>query len=135
MMDRVSSGWELNYSQGCTIQGGREVMIFLKSKKMHDAEYIVQSVETGPFRVISSDTGLEVEEEMLSRVNIIHKGNIVGVGSGFSLDQRRKYFASPEEIIGKTITVKYFEECNDKTGKKSLRFPIIKHIYENGREV
>jgi hypothetical protein len=37
------------------------------------------------------------------------------------------------DIIGKTITVQYFEETNNDKGGISLRFPTVKHIYENGR--
>lgn len=136
MMDyAVSQGWEGLIIRKDAPYKGKRSNDLLKVKKMHDAEYIVKSIELGPFRIISKETGLEVEEEMLSRVNIEHKGNIVGVGSGFNLEQRRLYRDEPEKIIGKTITVKYFEECNDKTGKKSLRFPIIKHVYEDGRDV
>jgi len=136
MMDyAVSQGWEGLIIRKDAPYKGKRSNDLLKVKKMHDAEYVVKSIELGPFRIISKETCLEVEEEMLSRVNIEHKGNIVGVGSGFNLEQRRLYRDEPEKIIGKTITVKYFEECNDKTGKKSLRFPIIKHIYEEGRDV
>jgi len=39
-----------------------------------------------------------------------------------------------EPIIGKTITVQYFEYTkNDKVGI-SLRFPTVKHIYETERD-
>ena len=39
-----------------------------------------------------------------------------------------------EEIIGKTITVQFFEETVDKkTGLYSLRFPILKCVYEGER--
>ena len=65
------------------------------------------------------------------QVYIEHKGHIVKVGSGFSQEQRIKYMSS--DIIGKTITVQYFEETNNDKGGISLRFPTVKHIYENGR--
>ena len=64
---------------------------------------------------------------------IEHKGNIVSVGSGFSLDDRVKYYDNPETIIGKEITVQYFELSKDKDGKESLRFPVVKHVFEEGR--
>ena len=79
--------------------------------------------------------GKEVEEEMLGSVIIEHKGCDVGVGSGFDQEERRKYFKNPELIIGKTITVQYFEETINQDGCHSLRFPVVKHIYENGRNV
>ena len=75
--------------------------------------------------------GREDYVEMLSQVYIEHKGHRVKVGSGFSQEQRIKY--TTEEIIGKTITVQYFEETINDEGIPSLRFPVVKHIYENGR--
>ncbi len=128
-------GWEGLIIRKDAPYKGKRSNDLLKVKKMQDAEYVVQGIETGPFRIISKETGLEVEEQTLSRVNILHKGNIVGVGSGFNLEQRRLYFSHPEKIVGKTITVKYFEETQNQDGSFSLRFPIVKHIYENGRDV
>ena len=39
-----------------------------------------------------------------------------------------------ENIIGLTITVQYFEETKNDKGGISLRFPTVKHIYENERD-
>lgn len=105
----------------------------LKVKAFKDAEYVVEDVEFGPFRVIKD--GREVEEDVMTNAFITHKGNRVSVGSGWSLEQRRQYKEHPEELIGKTITVQYFEETTDKDGNVSLRFPTCKFVYENGREV
>ena len=68
-------------------------------------------------------------------MSIKHKENIVNVGSGFSFNQREYYKENPNEIIGKTITVQYFEESQNQNGEFSLRFPVVKCIYENGRDV
>lgn len=105
----------------------------LKVKAFKDAEYVVEDVEFGPFRVIKD--GKEVEEDVMTNAYITHKGNRVSVGSGWSLEQRRQYKEHPEELIGKTITVQYFEETTDKDGNISLRFPTCKFVYENGREI
>ena len=105
----------------------------LKVKAFKDAEYTVTDVEFGPFRVIKE--GREVEEEVMTNAIIVHKGTRVGVGSGWSLDQRRTYKEHPDQLIGKTITVQYFEETTDKDGNTSLRFPTCKAVYENGRDI
>ena len=104
-----------------------------KVKTFHDAEYKVLSANFGPFRYVKE--GKEVEEEMLAAVVIEHKGNNVSVGSGFSIDQRKNFFAHPEYIVGKEITVQYFEESQNQNGDYSLRFPVIKAIYENKRSL
>jgi len=70
---------------------------------------------------------------MVSNITIEHKENEVGVGSGFSLDERKKYFKNPELLMGKTVTIQYFEESKNKDGEYSLRFPVVKHIYKSGR--
>lgn len=105
----------------------------LKVKKMHDAEYVVESIVSDLNRVIRN--GKEVEIEMLAAVYISHKGNPVKVGSGFTQEEKMRFHADPSLIIGKTITVQYQEESIDQHGKHSLRFPVKKYIYENGRNV
>ena len=110
---------------------GKRSKDLLKVKKFYDEEYKVIDLESNKIRYIKE--GMEVEEEMLSNIIIEHKGNKVGVGSGFTIDERKKYHKNPEEILGKTVTIQYFEESKNKDGEYSLRFPVLKHIYENGR--
>ena len=104
---------------------GKRSKNLLKVKKFHDAEYKVIGYDVGPMAVVRD--GKEKQETMLSQVYIEHKGHRVKVGSGFSQEQRIKYMT--EEIIGKTITVQYFEETTNDKGGISLRFPTVKHIY------
>lgn len=110
---------------------GKRSNNLLKVKTFHDAEYTVIDAELGWMSVVRD--GKEAQEEMLSQVWIEHKGYKVKVGSGFSQEQRIKYMN--ESIIGKTITVQYFEETKNDKGGISLRFPTVKHIYENERDV
>jgi DNA ligase-1 len=128
----VQYGWEgLMLRKDAPYQGKRSSDI-MKVKKFFDAEYVVIETENAVNRVIVE--GREVEEEMLRNVVILHKGNRVQVGSGFNQEQKRYYYQHPEEIIGKTINVQYFEETTDQNGDHSLRFPVIKAVYENGRQ-
>jgi len=114
----------------CEYKGKRSNDI-LKVKKMHDEEYEIVGYDFAEHRVI--DDGKEVKERMLSQIYIEHKGNRVGVGSGFSKEQRRYYTTNFEELKGKTATIQYFEETLNEDGLYSLRFPVVKHIYNNGR--
>mgnify|MGYP000879583865 CR=1 FL=1 len=128
----VQFGWEgLMLRKDAPYQGKRSSDI-MKVKKFFDAEYEVIETENAVNRVIVE--GREVEEEMLRNVVIMHKGNRVQVGSGFSQEQKRYYYQHPEEIIGKTINVQSFETTVNERGMESLRFPVIKAVYENGRQ-
>lgn len=127
------NGWE-----GCMLRKdvpykrGRSKDL-LKIKGMQDAEYEVVGVETGK---ATYNEGGHKEFDVASALYIKHKDNIVKVGSGLSKEQRLRWFNHPEEIIGKTITVQYFEETQDsKTKEYSLRFPVLKYVYEDGRSV
>lgn len=126
------NGWE-----GCMLRKdvpykrGRSKDL-LKIKGMQDAEYVVEDVIFG--KAVYNEGGAK-EYDIVSALVIHHKGNNVKVGSGLSKEQRLTWFNNPGEIVGKTITVQYFEETQDsKTGEYSLRFPVLKHVYENGRE-
>jgi len=112
---------------------GKRTKNLLKCKKFFDAEYIVESMDFQNHRIIRE--GKEVVIPMMAQVYIIHKGNEVAVGSGWNQEQRIRYEANPEQLIGKTITVQYFEETKNQEGGISLRFPTVKHVFENGRNV
>jgi len=110
---------------------GKRSNDILKVKTFHDNEYKVKEIITGPFRYVKE--GIEVEEEMLSAVLIEHKGYDVRVGSGFTIDQRKHLFLTPNDILNKIITVQYFEESQNQEGGLSLRFPVIKAIHGEER--
>ena len=109
---------------------GKRSKNLLKVKKFHDAEYKVVDCDVASMSVVRD--GKEAQEVMLAQVYIEHKGYRVKVGSGFSQEQRIKYMT--EDIVGKTITVQYFEETHNDKGGISLRFPTVKHIYESRRD-
>lgn len=110
---------------------GKRTSNLLKIKAMQDAEYIVEGVINGK---ATYNEGGAKEYDIISALMIRHKGNLVKVGSGLSKEQRIGWYSRPDEIIGKVITVQYFEETKDsKTGEYSLRFPVLKYVYEDGR--
>ena len=112
---------------------GKRSQNLLKVKKFFDAEYKVERVDFEDHRVIRE--GKEVVIPMMAQAYISHKGYEVAVGSGWNQEQRIKYNANPELIVGKEITVQYFEETKNQKGELSLRFPTVKHVFENGRNV
>ncbi len=128
----AKEGWEGLMLRKDDVYKGKRSQDILKVKKMFDAEYVVVGLENAINRVIVD--GREVDEMMLKNVVIEHKGNRVQVGSGFSLEQKRNFFENPNKILNKTITVQYFEETTNQEGEHSLRFPVIKAVYEEARD-
>ena len=112
---------------------GKRSKDLLKAKNFHDAEYVVKGINYGPIRIVVD--GKEVTETMTSQIVIEHKGYEVGVGSGFTLEQRKEFFRDPSKIVGKLATIQFFEETQNQEGGVSLRFPVLKHIFESGRDM
>lgn len=127
-------GWEgFMLRKDTPYQAGRTKDL-LKVKKFLDAEYVVEDVVTGK---VTYNEGGHKEFDACTALVISHKGNRVEVGSGLSKEQRLRWFEHPDEIIGRTITVQYFEETtNKKDSSISLRFPVLKYVYgDEGRTV
>jgi DNA ligase-1 len=112
---------------------GKRSKDLLKVKKFFDNEYKVIDTEMGDFRYVKDSA--EWEETMLSCVMIQHKNNIVRVGSGFTIEQRQEFYQDPSKILGKIITVQYFEETKNQDGGISLRFPTFKFLHGTTRTV
>lgn len=55
-----------------------------------------------------------------------YKGNKVKVGSGFTDEQRNKFWEARQNLIGVICEVNYKEITYDKnTGLESLQFPVF----------
>jgi len=114
---------------------GKRTNNLLKAKYFKDAELTVKAIVTGPFRTTSKVTGLEETIDTLSAVTVDYKGFEVNVGSGFSLDERKEFYANPELIVGKIINVRYFGETTNDKGTLSLQFPTYCWLYGDERDV
>ena len=102
-----------------------------KVKKFFDAEYKVVDFDVDNHEVVRD--GKSETLKMLSQVWIEHKGYRVKVGSGWTQEQRLQYMDG--SIVGKIITVQYFEETHNDKGGISLRFPTVKIVHGDKREV
>lgn len=125
--------WEGLMLRKNTTYKGKRSKDLLKYKSFFDDEYEIQGCEMGPFRYVKD--GAECEEDMLSAVFISHKGYTVKVGSGWTIEQRQYYHKNPQELVGKQMTVQYFEETKNQDGCISLRFPTVKFIHGKQREI
>lgn len=85
-----------------------------KVKKFQSLDLLVVGYEEGSGRLAGT----------LGAIHVRYKdGNIVKVGSGFSDEERKLYWAQPDLILNKIVEVKYFESSRNADGTESLRFP------------
>jgi len=130
----AEEGWEGLMLRKDVIYEGKRTKNLLKVKKFHREEYKVIGVEIGK---VSNNGGIHSNEMGLKTAKILHKECVVDVGSGFSDEERIYYYKNQNEIIGKVISVQYFEETvTNKKGVNSysLRFPTFKGIYGESRD-
>ena len=126
-------GWEgLILRNNVPYKSGRSNDL-LKYKLFQDAEYTVVDVTISDKLMLQD--GKMVKCNTIGALIIEHKGNRVQVGSGLSDEQRLLWYNNPSLIIGKQITVKYFEESTAENGEYSLRFPVLKAVYEKERDI
>ncbi len=86
----------------------------VKCKKFFDTDLRCIGIEEGNGKYANT----------LGAIVCDYKGNELRVGSGFTDEQRDYYWNNPNEIVGKTVTVKYKEETKNKSGGQSLQFPV-----------
>ena len=87
----------------------------LKVKKMKDID----------LSIIGYEEGTNSNKNKLGAFIVDYKGNNLKVGSGFSKELREEIWKHPEDYIGITISIQYFEETENAEGLKSLRFPVF----------
>ncbi|MGL6185566.1 MAG: hypothetical protein ACRC1T_09340 [Clostridium chrysemydis] len=107
MINEIDSKYETKRSTG-----------ILKMKKFHSCDLLCLDVLEGD----GAFSG------MLGSIVVDYKGFKLNVGSGFTEEQRKYYWNNQDEIIGKIVEVKYFEETTNQNGGISLRFPVFQWI-------
>lgn len=103
---------------------GRSSAIF-KVKVMQDCDLKIVDMEEGTGRLRGTLGNLLVE----------YKGTIVGVGTGFTDEDRTEFWKNQQKFVGRVVTIQYFEETCDAKGIPSLRFPVYKELREEGKEI
>ena len=127
----AKNGWEGFMVRKDVGYEGKRSKNLLKIKKFFDAEYEVIDFDIDDHEIVINNRSETVP--MLSQVWIEHKGHKVKVGSGWTHEQRLKYIDG--SIVGKIITVQYFEETKNDKGGISLRFPTVKIVHGEKREL
>jgi len=93
----------------------RRTSNLLKVKKMQDLD----------LEIIGYEEGNNQNKGKLGAFIVDYKGHQVKVGSGFTKELREEIWKHPEDYVGLTIAVQYFEETTNQNGGISLRFPVF----------
>ena len=105
---------------------GKRTKNILKVKAMQDCD----------LKIIGFEEGTGKNKGTLGAIIVDYKGFEVKVGSGFTNQDRDYFWANQKELLGRVITVQYFEETtNKKDNSLSLRFPVYLELRELGKEV
>lgn len=98
----------------------------------------IKNFQDSEFKVLGTVPGTKTFDERelpcCSSLMIEYKNNFVYVGSGLTDQQRLDWYKDPNEIIGRTITVKYHTESIDKNGNYSLKWPTLKAVHYTEKE-
>ena len=95
----------------------------------------VKVMQTCDLRIIDYIEGEGRNAGRLGAFVVDYKGNSLKVGGGYTDKQREEYWRRKDELIGRVITVQYFEETNNLNDGVGLRFPVFKEVREIGKEV
>ncbi len=97
----------------------------------------VKRMTSYDLRIVGFEEGSGNFKSMLGAALVDLRGeNIVGVGSGWTIEDRQEIWRNQDKYLGRILEVQFFEESVDsKTGLPSLRFPVAKCIREEGKEV
>lgn len=115
----TKNGWEgLMLNVADAPYQAKRTRDLLKVKKFKTVDVRVTGVFEGIGALVGTLGGIHVE------FDIDGKTYTSKCGSGFTFEQRDKYWANPELLIGKIVELKCFEVSTDKDGSRSLRFPI-----------
>lgn len=103
---------------------------WLKVKAFEEMDLIVTGVEEGSNHNKGRLGALicEIDHHKLGHIE-------AEVGSGYSEEERNRLWGMKDELIGRTVSVQYFEQTeNTSTHVKSLRFPVFLELKEEGQE-
>ena len=118
----VSVGWE-----GLMIKDWDGIYEFKRTKGMLKMK-LMDNID---LTVVDVYEGTGKYSGMLGGVYVEYKGNQVGVGSGWSDEQRQYYWQDKNRILGKTIEIAYQAETKNKKGELSLSFPVVKKVRDD----
>lgn len=101
----------------------------LKVKTFKEADVKVVDVLEGSGRLKGVLGAITIE--FIGGDNKIYRTN---VGSGFSDEERKLFMKNPHMLLGKIVTIKYFEVTKNQQGGYGLRFPTWEGIIRDDKD-
>lgn len=92
-------------------------------------------MNTCDLKIIGFEEGDGKYKGTLGNLICDYKGYQLGVGSGYTDEQRKEIWNNQEEYLNRIVEIQYFEETYNDKGGLSLRFPVFKCVRELGKEV
>ena len=120
----LSYGWE-----GAMIKDYNAVYTFDRSKAMIKMK-LMDTIDLVVTDIYEGEPHTKYVG-MMGGVYVDYKGYQLGVGSGWSDEERQYYWENPNEIIGKTLEIAYQAETSNKQGGLSLSFPVKKKVRDD----
>ena len=118
VVNRQLEGLMLNTLNG-KYEFGKRPKSIMKVKKFQDGDVLVTDVIEGDGRLVGTLGKVEVQFKYKDKIYTNY------VGSGFSDSERSYYWEHKDELIGKVITISYFEISTNKKGEYDFRFPNL----------
>lgn len=105
-------------------------------KTRHSGILKIKRFYTMDLPILRCEEGEGRCEGMLGKLIVDFKGNEVGVGTGFTAEQREELWDNRYSLTGVLAEVKYKEiSCDKKTGRESLQFPVFVGLRRDKKEV
>ena len=104
-----------------TVSGKYEIKRSKQLLKLKHTEEVV-------LPVVNMLEGTGKYEDSLGALVVQYKGGYVGVGSGFTDDQRKAIWNEPDKYIGRKIEIETFGESINAQGFVSLNCPVFKRF-------
>ena len=104
--------------------------------KRHNGILKVKRFYTMDLPILRCESGTGKLTDTLGAIVVDYDGAEVGVGSGFTDEERAWIWAHKDEIVGTLAEVKYKETSFDKsTGNRSLQFPVFVSLRTDKQDV
>lgn len=95
----------------------------------------IKQFHTMDLPIIRCEPGTGEFSNMLGSFIVNFKGNEVGVGVGFTMEQRSCFWSIRDKLAGKLVEVKYKEVSSNAFGGQSLQFPVFLSLRTDKQEV